>query len=52
MLFFAVTLIIIQYLYFNPYRAGQILPILHYVPSVTKVTLLHFIHTLLSVTKV
>ena len=36
----------------NPYRAGQIFPILRCVPSVTKVTLLHFIHTLPSVTKV
>ena len=36
----------------NPYRAGQILPILRCVPSVTKVMLLHFIHTLPSVTKV
>ena len=36
----------------NPYHAGQILPILHCVPSVTKVTLLHFIHALTSVTKV
>ena len=39
-------------LHLNPYRAGQILPILCCVPSVTKVTLLHFIHTLPSVTKV
>ena len=36
----------------NPYRAGQILPILLYVPSVTEVMLLHFVHTLPSVTKV
>ena len=36
----------------NPYHAGQILPILRCVPSVTKVTLLHFIHALPSVTKV
>ena len=39
-------------IYLHPYRAGQILPILRCVPSVTKVTLLHFIHTLPSVTKV
>ena len=32
--------------------AGQIFPILRCVPSVTKVTLPHFIHTLPSVTKV
>ena len=42
----------IHYLHFNPYHAGQILPIHHYVPSITKVTLFHFIHTLLSITKV
>ena len=41
----------IHYLHFNPYHAGQILPI-HHVPSITKVTLFHFIHTLLSITKV
>ena len=51
--------ILIDKLYFqskmvnlNPYHDGQILPILRSVPRVTKVTLLHFIHALPSVTKV
>ena len=39
-------------IYFNPCRARQILPIIHFMASVTKVMLLHFIHTLLGVTKV
>ena len=38
--------------FLNLYHADQILPILCCVPSVTKVTLLHFIHALPSVTKV
>ena len=36
----------------NPYHTSRISPILCCVSSVTKVMLLHFIHTLLSVTKV
>ena len=36
----------------NPNHALQILPILHYVPCIAQVMLLHSIHTLPSVTKV
>ena len=39
------TLLSLLYTIINPYCAGQILPVLCYVPSVTKVMLLHFIHT-------
>ena len=50
-MFSLIKLFLLYPLYINPYCASQILPILCYVPSVTKVMLLYFIHTLLSIAK-
>ena len=42
----------VEQLCVNPYPADHFFPFLRYMPNSTKVTLIHFIHTLPSVTKV
>ena len=48
----ACSLRLLHFLHFNPYAADQIFVPFRYMPSVTKLLLLNFIHMLPSVTNV